>query len=444
MDEARDQPLPGSFPKKDPGYEVDVERSFETRRLSCKDRSQGCISNSSNLEASSKVSAISLEGNPARICLPPFRVSHSPQGIHKINETSSGCFKTAGHSSSDILGRHTNHGGIAGLSITPCSINLEPLGGPRFYSQLQKSQLVPCQKNIIFRFSNRFYQSNTAAARGETSQNSKEMPKDFRDDRDFSSRIIKIPGPPNLLHSGHFSSTSPLQASSKAEEYYNDLRAFVRGSSDTRYSSQRGSSVVERSPSRVEWQSAIPTTSRPNNRDRCISKGLGGLLRGGQYWGPMVLGGEMTIYQLSRAACRVVCNQNVHKDQSMCTCETHDGQCSSSCIYKQDGGTHSHALANLAIALCEWCHENQLIVSAQHLPGILNVRAERESRVLTDSSDWKLNPNLFPAIVRTWGPLEVDLFASRLTYQLPQFVSWKPDPLAIQTDAFAMNWQTTL
>lgn len=57
------------------------------------------------------------------------------QDIHKINETSSGCFKTAGHSPSDILGRHTNHGGIAGLSITPCSINL---GGPRFYSQLQK------------------------------------------------------------------------------------------------------------------------------------------------------------------------------------------------------------------------------------------------------------------------------------------------------------------
>jgi hypothetical protein len=64
--------------------------------------------------------------------------------------------------------------------------------------------------------------------------------------------------------------------------------------------------------------------------------------------------------------------------------------------------------------------------------------------VLTNSSDWKLNPNLFQAIVRTWGPLEVDLFASCLTYQLPQFVSWKPDPLAIQTDAFAMNWQTIL
>ena len=43
------------------------------------------------------------------------------------------------------------------------------------------------------------------------------------------------------------------------------------------------------------------------------------------------------------------------------------------------GGTHSHALANLAIALWEWCLNNQLIVSAQHLPGKLNTRADRES-----------------------------------------------------------------
>ena len=97
------------------------------------------------------------------------------------------------------------------------------------------------------------------------------------------------------------------------------------------------------------------------------------------------------------------------------------------------GGTHSHVLVNLAIALWEW--------SAQHLPGKLNIRADRESRILTDSSDWKLNPNLFQAILRTWGPLEIDLFASRLTFQLPRFASWKPDPLAIQTDAFTMNWQ---
>lgn len=40
-----------------------------------------------------------------------------------------------------------------------------------------------------------------------------------------------------------------------------------------------------------------------------------------------------------------------------------------------------------------------------------------------------------------WGPLELDLFASRLTFQLPQFVSWRPDPLATYRNAFSLNWK---
>ena len=104
------------------------------------------------------------------------------------------------------------------------------------------------------------------------------------------------------------------------------------------------------------------------------------------------------------------------------------------------GGTHSKSLANLAIDLWEWCFQNHLIVSAQHLPGRLNVRADRESRVLEDSSDWKLSPDIFQTLQNKWGPFEVDLFASRLTKQLPKFASWKPDPMAAYTDAFSLDW----
>ena len=104
------------------------------------------------------------------------------------------------------------------------------------------------------------------------------------------------------------------------------------------------------------------------------------------------------------------------------------------------GGTHSQTLADLAIDLWHWCLEHKIHVSAEHLPGVLNVRADRESRMVEDSSDWKLNPTLFQTLFQKWGPLEIDLFASRLTCQLPTFVSWKPDPQAFQTDAFLMNW----
>lgn len=42
------------------------------------------------------------------------------------------------------------------------------------------------------------------------------------------------------------------------------------------------------------------------------------------------------------------------------------------------------------------------------------------------------------------GLCSVDLFASRLNNQLPRFVSWHPDPFAIETDAFQISWQEEL
>ena len=315
-----------------------VERPSKTKRLSCKDRPQGRLPNCADLERSSEIPSISVEGNTARICLPPLWVSHSPQGVPKVDETGSSGFKTTGYSSNNLPRRHTNYARIGSLSITPCSFNSEPPGGSGIYSQLQQVPVNPLPEYRVFGFSDQFNQSHPPVARGETQENPKDLPRYSRKDRNFGSRVIKIPGPPNLFHPGHFPRPPPLPTSSKAEEYYNDLRAIVRGHINTRFSSPRGSSVVARPPSRVEWQSAIPTPNRPYNRDRCLSKGLGGILRRGQHWRPMVFRGEKTTHQLARATRRVVCNQNIHKDHSMCTCETIDGQCSSSCIYKQNGG----------------------------------------------------------------------------------------------------------
>ncbi len=101
------------------------------------------------------------------------------------------------------------------------------------------------------------------------------------------------------------------------------------------------------------------------------------------------------------------------------------------------GGTHSFVLNSLAHDLWTWCHVN---LTAQHIPGVTNTLADWESRVFQDSSDWKLNPQVFAAINKLWGPQGIDLFASRLTRQLPNFVSWKPDPEALGTDAFALDW----
>jgi hypothetical protein len=80
------------------------------------------------------------------------------------------------------------------------------------------------------------------------------------------------------------------------------------------------------------------------------------------------------------------------------------------------GGTKSPVLA-----------QHKILVEAEYLPGVPNVRADRESRVM-DRHDWKLDPQVVFTINQLWAPLEVYLFASWLTTQLPRFYSLRPDP----------------
>ena len=105
------------------------------------------------------------------------------------------------------------------------------------------------------------------------------------------------------------------------------------------------------------------------------------------------------------------------------------------------GGTHSHQLNSLAVQMWKWCLDHHIFLIVEHLPGRENQIADEESRVVRDCCNWMIHPNLFFSQIRqVMGPLEADLFASRLTHQLPRFFSWRPDPLAEATDAFTQDW----
>ena len=92
------------------------------------------------------------------------------------------------------------------------------------------------------------------------------------------------------------------------------------------------------------------------------------------------------------------------------------------------GGTVSLHLTELAKGLWLWALCRDLVLVAQHIPGMDNQIADSESRELRDHLDWNLSPAVFQRINTIRGPVEVDLFASRLSYQLECFFSWRPDP----------------
>ena len=89
--------------------------------------------------------------------------------------------------------------------------------------------------------------------------------------------------------------------------------------------------------------------------------------------------------------------------------------------------THSWQMNYLAMQIWKWCIERQIFSTAEHLPGVLNQEADKESGTIRNCCNWMLHPQLFLQIKEKMGPLEVDMFASRLTHQLPCYLSWRPD-----------------
>lgn len=101
------------------------------------------------------------------------------------------------------------------------------------------------------------------------------------------------------------------------------------------------------------------------------------------------------------------------------------------------GGTRSPKLMSLTLDLWNWCLRHNIFLKAKYLPGVLNVQADRESRIFFDSSDWRIQPEIIKPFLKD---REIDLFATGLTNQLPHYVSWHPDPHAYATNAFTVNW----
>ena len=109
----------------------------------------------------------------------------------------------------------------------------------------------------------------------------------------------------------------------------------------------------------------------------------------------------------------------------------------------RDGGTKSPKLNDIVKQICNWCDERELALRAEHVPGVANTIADAESRTYNDSSDWQLSIDLFRQIQAIW-PAQIDLFASHWNAQLPKFISWRPQPNAFSTNAFAFDWSSCI
>lgn len=80
-------------------------------------------------------------------------------------------------------------------------------------------------------------------------------------------------------------------------------------------------------------------------------------------------------------------------------------------------------------------------ISTTYIPGRLNVEADKESRRQEALMEWMLNPNVYQHIVKIFNITpNIDLFASRLNFQLKPFASFRPDPEATHVNCYLLSW----
>ena len=108
----------------------------------------------------------------------------------------------------------------------------------------------------------------------------------------------------------------------------------------------------------------------------------------------------------------------------------------------KEGGMRSGSLCALLWRLLSWCNHRQIVLRARHIPGRLNVIADKLSRsTQVIQTEWSLLQEVFDHLCARWHTPRVDLFATRYNHKLPKFVSPVPDPQAWRVDALSLNWE---
>ena len=107
----------------------------------------------------------------------------------------------------------------------------------------------------------------------------------------------------------------------------------------------------------------------------------------------------------------------------------------------KQGGTRSPSMQKECALIMRWAEENLLSLSAIHIRGVDNVRADWLSRNSICPGEWELNPLVFRKITSMWGLPDLDAMANSRNKKLLQFclLSRVGNPLAI--DALSINWK---
>ena len=151
--------------------------------------------------------------------------------------------------------------------------------------------------------------------------------------------------------------------------------------------------------------------------------------------------GEVVAHQSSRNEGPLPGSSGFSRRCSRSPCDRDVRQLHGCGVRQQTGGHGVEASVFVTSRLLRWTESFDVHLEARYLPGESNVLADvlsRRGQVV--GTEWSLHPQVARALLRTWGNLSIDLFATCLNAKLPLYCSLVPDPQAVFEDAFRHPW----
>ena len=113
-------------------------------------------------------------------------------------------------------------------------------------------------------------------------------------------------------------------------------------------------------------------------------------------------------------------------------------------VVKKMGSMDNIVHDDLAREIWHFAESKGIWLTITHIPGRANYESDEGSRVFyNENTEWTMPQCLFDRIVhhfRGYGPVVIDLFASRLNFKIKPYCSFGPDPFSSHIDCFTTLW----
>ena len=320
-------------------------------------------------------------------CL-PFGISSAPRAFTKLMKPVVGLLRQLGIRLIIYLDDILIMAPSCALALQLASTTPNLLEGLGFVVNYQKSVLVPATTMEFLGFVVDSLTLSLALPRDKVRKVRKEC------QHLIDSPLVSVQQLAKLL--GHLTSTiqavfpGPLNFRQLQSEKNRAYQQSLTYESLTPLSPQAKEELVWWRENLEAWNGKALVSSAPDLiiETDASQTGLGGILQRGVHRRSVVSGRVSFAHKLPRAPClgplpsRPLWRGKIQ----MRVCLLMDNITAAHYINKM-GDTKSPVLASMALDLWEWCLHHNILLEARYLPGVLNIRADRESRVFLDQHD---------------------------------------------------------